>query len=753
MGLKRIPPRQEGLSMRTASKLPEADINPLFASYAQLAQGLVKHVSGIALLDSSLALRGQSGQWNAEPIVRWLQSAGWGGSAERVPVGMPMERGQWISAVPIEQTDGALLGVFCVCQSLSQRPAQPVRHAADVARALKPLLDCIHRELTAAVPVQSQVQALTERTAELEWLFKVTGSLKQPTDERRLVEELLIASTERLKCAFGVLAIPNKRLCIEHQRDELVAATLKSTWQQTQPHLLAWAQRHGRPLVINNAGRNSTKISPCKILSVPIMRDTGRALGVMAFFNPPSAPDFVSRHVFLARHLGRQTASIVDAQFDLMTGLYTRSGIEQMCGSVVDSVAAPERSMIYIDVDHMHVVNELHGFELGNELIVRVADLLAPPILPADSYAARISGDRFAVVIPDNGGRSAVKVAEEFQAAAARLVIGTDKNLVDVSVSCGVAALVNMPQGFARAMAAAELACKTAKKRGRNRVEVYACEDDSMIRRHDDVVAVGDLRAALKTDRLLLYAQRITPLQNKSLPGGYELLLRLKRENGEIALPSPLIAAAQKYQLLPTVDRWVIDRALQMLAPYRGMLKSRGLSVSINVSGQSISDQTFAQHVKEQLIAANLPPNCITFEITEQTAVTNFAGANELIRQLRALGCKFSLDDFGTGANSLAVLKNLRISQVKIDGSFVRDILTDRNSLATVKAVVELANGLSMDTVAEYVENDAIANEIRRLGVDYAQGYAFGRPEPLDALLEGLSEDESRRMHRMWLEI
>jgi EAL domain-containing protein (putative c-di-GMP-specific phosphodiesterase class I) len=161
-----------------------------------------------------------------------------------------------------------------------------------------------------------------------------------------------------------------------------------------------------------------------------------------------------------------------------------------------------------------------------------------------------------------------------------------------------------------------------------------------------------ELGPALKADRLLLYAQRITPLRNPSLPGGYELLLRLKTEDGSLVAPGPLIVTAQRYQLLPSVDRWVIQRALQMLAPYRGMLKSRGLSMSINVSGQSIGDETFVHHFREQLKAANLPRDCVTIEITEQAAVTNIARANGMIQQLTALGCRFALDDFGTGSNS-----------------------------------------------------------------------------------------------------
>jgi diguanylate cyclase (GGDEF)-like protein len=400
----------------------------------------------------------------------------------------------------------------------------------------------------------------------------------------------------------------------------------------------------------------------------------------------------------------------------------------------------------------MHVVNELHGFDLGNELIVRIADILSSPLLPKDALAARIAGDRFAVILAEPDPAAAARTAAEIQAAARRVALGPTENAVDVSVSCGVAVLVAMPQGLARAMAAAELACKTAKSRGGNRVELYACEDGSMMRQHSDAVAVGQLRSALKHDKLLLYAQRIAPLQNGALPGGYELLLRMQDDDGSIVPPGPLLQAAKRYQLLPSVDRWVIQRALESLGSYRSVLRSRGVSISINMSGQSVGDETCIRHFTEQMTAANLPHGCIVVEITEQAAVTNLARANEMIQRLGALGCRFALDDFGTGANSLVYLKNLQISRLKIDGSFVRDILTDKNSVATVRAIVELAKGLSMDTVAEYVETEEIADEVRRLGVDYAQGYAYGRPEPLEEVLRNLNDDESRRLRRLFLE-
>jgi diguanylate cyclase (GGDEF)-like protein len=505
-------------------------------------------------------------------------------------------------------------------------------------------------------------------------------------------------------------------------------------------------------LVVNNVGRADSSITRCKVLCVPVVRETSRAIGALAFYNLPRAANYSNRQVFLARHIGRQAASLVEAQFDLMTGLYTRSGLDQMYLGLPESTDFVESSVIYLDVDHMHVANELHGFELGNELIVRVADLLSAPLLPDDALAARISGDRFAIILPQSSCADGVKIAQALQGAASRLVIGTSSEAFEVSVSCGVSALVPMPEGLARAIAAAELACKTAKNHGRNRVELYAFEDGSMMRRHADALAVGQLRSALKADRLLLYAQRIAPLQNLSLPGGYELLLRLRDVDGTLVSPGPLVEAAQRYQLLPSIDRWVAQRALQMLAPYRSMFATRGLAMSINVSGQSIGDETFIQQFGQMLKSANLPRDCINVELTEQAAVTNLASAKTMVTRLAALGCRFALDDFGTGANSLTYLKTLQVNRVKIDGSFVRDVLTDRNSKATVNAIVELAKGLGIETVAEHVENEAIAQEVRRLGVDYAQGYAFGRPEPLNEILDGLANDESRRLHRLFLE-
>jgi diguanylate cyclase (GGDEF)-like protein len=725
--------------------------DPLFDSYVALANGLVADSTGIGLLDAALQPRGQSGEVDATLLSKWAQTLHWTEMQERAPTARAFAALHLWVIMPIEQSDGSLLGAFCVSRRVAAIPTQPARWAGEIALRLKPLLDCVYRDLAAAKPIRAKVKELTERSAELEWLFRVTNNLKGAVDDQRIVEELMAAAATRLNAALGILCLPDKRLTVKCEHDPAAAPRLLEAWAQMQQHLITWVQRQNRPLVINSVGSGGKSLVRCKVLCVPIVRDSGRVIGALAFYNPPEAADFLARQVFLARLIGRQAASIVEAQFDLMTGLYTRSGLDQMY-TADDSHPGLESSVIYLDIDHMHIANELHGFELGNELIVRVADCLATPALPEDALASRISGDRFAVILPTATVPQAVAIAEQLQAAVARLVMGPAKEVFDISISCGVSALLPMPEGLARAIAAAELACKTAKNRGRNRVEVYAFEDGSMMRQHRDALLVGQLRSALKSDRLLLYAQRIAPLQNAGLPGGYEILLRLRETDGTLVAPGPLIAAAQRYQILPTIDRWVIKRALQMLSPYRSMLRTRGLGMSINVSGQSIGDETFIQQFIQLLKDANLPRDCISVELTEQAAITNVARAKQMIARMGSLGVQLALDDFGTGANSLTYLKALQVSRVKIDGSFVRDLMSDRNSQATVRAIVELAKGLGILTVAEFVENDDLVREVRRLGVDYGQGYAFGMPEPLSDLLESLTRDESQRLHRLFLE-
>jgi diguanylate cyclase (GGDEF)-like protein len=721
----------------------------LFGSYADLADGLLDGLTGSCLFDAKLNCIGSAAGIDSAGVETWLRGLGWVNKTLRSTTARVFVPHTQVVAVPVQSTDGKLLGAFCVQLGLREGASES---AEKVAVRLKPLIASLHRELNTRTARSPKEQTLTERTEELEWLFEVVQRVNGAPDECSVIADLLAAATDRLDSAMGVIEIGEKRISLEHVRHPQHATAMRNVLSAVRPHLLSWAQRKREPLVANQAGSKSSNFPACKLLSVPLTLQNGRAIGMLTFFRPQSGASFSDRQVFLARHLGRQTASLVEAQFDLMTGLYTRGGMERAYASV-DAATEARRSVVYIDVDHLHAVNELHGFEIGNELISRIADLLTSSLVPEGTLASRVSGDRFALVLLDADARRAAEVCNSLRPAVSRIAIGPTDAPIEISISCGTADLVDIPQGLARALAAAEIACRLAKDRGRNRVEVYATEDNSLVRRRDEVAVVAQLRSALKEDRLVLYAQRIAPLRNPDAPGGYEILMRVRNRDGSLAQPGPLIEAAQRYQLLPSVDRWVVQNSLRVLSAYRGMLKSRELSISINLTGQSLGDEACVDLIVDALRSANLPQGCITIELTEQAAVKNLARANDMVKRLGFAGCKFALDDFGTGTNSLAYLKNLQLSHIKIDGSFVRDILTNTRSQATVKGMVELAREFKIGTVAEYVENQGIADYLRRIGVDQAQGYAFGKPEPLDDLLRTLSADESRRMRKMFLEL
>lgn len=723
----------------TVPAAPENEpLEGVFSAYVGWARALLGQLEGICLLDGALSVLDSWGTLQGAQCAARMRAHGWLSGAALTPC-REISAAALQVLLPLVSAEGTLLGAValsCPCECLEEAP--------DLPGTLTPLLGCLGRQLEEDRARQTAMQLLTERSADLQWLLELPGGEPQGHAERSCLQALLAAASRRMRSALGVLYLPENRFCLLQSGAAIPDEECAELWQRSRVQMSAWVRQKRRPLVLN--GRGEAAAPRSKILLAPVVADSAAVLGVLAFFRRPDAADFRQRHLVLAGYLGRLAARIVESQFDGVTGLYTREGFEQASLRVLGAARESSHSVVYLDVDQMHVVNELYGFEIGDEQLVCIADLLAPPQLPDTALAARIAADRFAVLLPDTDTPVAAVLAQQLQERISRLAIGPVDNPIDVSVSCGVAPLLTLPQGLSRALAAAELACKTAKKHGRNRLKVDTCDDGTMLRRHVDAVTVGQLRTALKSDQLLLYAQRITPLRNAALPGGLEILLRLNDPIEGVVLPGELVAVAQRYQMLPAIDRWVVRKTLLTLAAHRAVLEASGIGISINLSGQSIGDEAFTRQLGEELRAAQMPPGTITFEITEQAAVSSLARAEDMIRRLAPWNCRFALDDFGTGANSLTYLNALPIARVKIDGSFVRDILSNPRSEATVRGIVELARGFSIDTVAEFVENQAIAERVRELGVDYAQGYAFGRPEPLEGVLEGLKQEDAPRL-------
>ncbi len=612
---------------------------------------------------------------------------------------------------------------------------------------LRPAIECLQRELASQETIGALGRSLASHDRDLDLLVAITSdghatgnpdeeSLGDDTDELRWIVQRTV---DHLDAPFGALVIPEKGIAICRVSKGTSSAQGAEALTRTHRHLMTWAQLQGRTLVVNKviASDNPTS-TPYKILSCPVRQSSQRVVGFFALFRTENMPDFDHRHTRIARLLARKVAAVLQANYDNATGLLTRAAFERHAIAALTEAGSTEHSVVYVDIDQMHVINENFGMHIGDSVISRVAELMRR-VSHSRSISARMSGDRFALLLPDCDLDTGKQIARELCDAVRRIPSETGgEQSPEISVSAGVA-LLGGPKGkLAHTLATAEVACKAAKDRGRDRVEVYEDADVSIVRRHTDINVAAQVRDALREGRFVLDLQPILPLQGEPKAPHFEMLLRMLNEDGQRLPPEKFMSAAERYQLMPSIDRWVIENALAGLVEQAELTRRHACCFTINLSAQSIAQPEFADFVESAVRACGLPPELLCFELTETAAVANMGRAETFMKRLRDLGCRFALDDFGTGFSSLAYLKALPVSVLKIDGSFVRDVIHDARSQSMVRAIAQLAKTMSMETVAEYVETDEIRRQIAALGVDYGQGFCLGKPQPLADVLRDL---------------
>ena len=599
---------------------------------------------------------------------------------------------------------------------------------------VRPALECLAREVNMRVSLGALNRDLSSRDEDLELLLDVAREESGAGRDADELGRLTQAATEHLGCLVGALIVPERNVALVRRAPAAKIADAELV-ARTHRHLLTWAQVQRKTLLVNGVN-GSDRLPPCKILSVPVRHASGRVIGFLALYRGVDADDYERRHARLGELLARKVSTILQTSFDSATGLATRAAFEAEVGAFLgEAKSAGEHSVIYIDIDQMHVINENYSMPVGDEVIARVADVVRRRV-PRSARVARISGDRFAVFLPDMELAKAWRAAEVVREAATELAGSFGRANLRISLSAGVAQInLGSKQPLAHGLAAAEIACKAAKDRGRDRVERYESSDESIIRRHGDVQMISSLRDWLASDSFKLYAQPMQALSNSSAEPRFEILLRRLTEAGEVIPPAKFMSAAERYQMMPAIDEWVVNNTFAALAKHRELLTNRMARFSINLSAQSMSDDSLIGMIDKACVASSIPPDLICFELTETAAVSNLARTESIMQVLRDMGFQFALDDFGTGQSSLAYLKSLPVSVLKIDGSFVRDAMTNTRSADMVKAIAQLARTMGMTTVAEYVETDDLRVLVSNLGVDYGQGYAIGRPSPLSDIL------------------
>ena len=432
---------------------------------------------------------------------------------------------------------------------------------------------------------------------------------------------------------------------------------------------------------------------------------------------------------------------------DTLTGLINRSEFEIRLAQalVCSKEEGRAHALLYMDLDQFKIINDTCGHEAGDVLLQRLVRVLQPQMREGD-ILARLGGDELGILLPDCKPAQALSIAEQIRQSVRQFRFLWERGSFELGISIGLVDIDKNSKSMTALLIAADQACYLAKEQGRNRIHVYRGGDLMLTQRHGEMLWVARLSAAFEHGHFRLYAMPIVKLI-ASAEQHEEVLIRIQSATGELIEPAAFIPAAERYDLMISIDRWVIKAVCQHIESVRESLpaltafelsRTRRLALySINLSGISLGDPALYDYITEQFVEHAIAPEQICFEITETAVIADLPQAHRLMVSLKTLGCRFSLDDFGSGLASFAYLKALPVDYLKIDGIFIRDIANNPINRAMVKTINEVGHLMGILTVAEYVEDEATLAIVRELGIDYAQGHAVGG---LRALSAGVDE-------------
>ncbi len=425
------------------------------------------------------------------------------------------------------------------------------------------------------------------------------------------------------------------------------------------------------------------------------------------------------------------------ARHDQLTGLYNRNVFEQRAREIIKSALHEDEQhvLLYMDLDQFKVVNDTCGHHAGDELLKQISALMHERLRESD-ILARLGGDEFGILLEHCPVAMAEEIASKLLNTVREFRFAWEDKAFEIGISIGMVPINKQSGDISHVLSAADAACYVAKDSGRNRIHIYQPDDDAVIRRHGEMQWVHRLSSAFDQNRFILYAQPISHIDGDRLVSHYEILVRMQDESGQVIPPGAFIPAAERYNLMPVMDRWVIRKTLEMIRDAQGELAFPPVECAINLSGQSLCDDEMLTYVVDLFDETGIPCESISFEVTETAAVANLTRAKRFISVLRGMGCSFSLDDFGAGLSSFGYLKSLPVDYLKIDGAFVRDMVIDRVDNAMVRSINEIGHLMGLKTIGEYAEDELVLEALLKAGVDYAQGDAISPPRAFSEVLE-----------------
>ncbi len=679
--------------------------------YAREISEQLTDVSGILIFDADGALKWSNLEGEADKLP---SSAPTPEIRFDAPAKRPLSSGDVAYDFPLLKEDARALMLRIILRSLDP---PSLRHVSD---AIASSLDCLSRQIRIDTSLTSRIVLKEDKRRGLALVARINAA-ELSGNFQDDVQSLVDICRETAGCALVAVQLPVRKLSVSSSSMPGIAPFLGSLGAR----LLAKQQEKRRPMSVQLKLPDGKEYNA---LCAPIMLNHRTVEGLVILVDAEKR----SWHSSAARTLSAKIATMGHDE-SLTTSLGNRIDLLKSIDDTLSRQTRLSHSVIYFDIDRMHAINDAFGYSGGDRALSRCKQIFLD-CAGANDTAAHLGGDRFALFLPGATGDTATAKAEQVLRSISQETIENERKAISLSASAGIACSDAVSNGAEELLILAEVASRGAQDRGGGQCASYQNVDSSIIQRRSDVDKVGFLQTALIEDRFTLHAQKIEAI-NTEPSQKYELLARLRDDEGGNGSAHQFLAAAERYQMMAALDRWVINSALKTLSEADNSLEVNLSSFCINVSAQSLQDDAFVDHIEARIADTGIPPDILCFELTETSLVRYIDRAQRFIARVQRLGCQVALDDFGTGYSSLAYLKTLPVNILKIDGSFVRDILECSLSKTIVSSVVRIADDVGALTVAEHVENEMVRSLLKDLGVHYGQGYVVHRQEPLEDVL------------------
>jgi diguanylate cyclase (GGDEF)-like protein len=714
---------------------PAASVH--FDHYFALLKGFCASVRALVVFDHerNLVWQGSTEDANLEQVLAQLKPF-----HDSESDGQLTELGEGLSLeiIKLENEQQVMALTLFLCHGATKNTPQPAAENEKIGLLNELLLaEFEHcRELVnKEEELDHMTYELTRRYEELNLIYEAEDQAVNIHHGRELLRQLVMNTSRFLSVDVIYLYIGDKNIAIHKFMDDIPVFQCEALFDCLREKILPLLESGHSALVINHADEarllGIEVEMPFKIVTSPIVNADARTIGLLTIASRDIAPDFSNSDRNLLDVMAKKASKIAQSHFDPLTGLENSNSFELILRDLLKHNWGKNEThaIANVDIDRMMVVNDISGRDAGDLLIKKVGQTLASMVRARD-VVARIGSDKFGILLENCDLPTARMVMKKISLAVASLDMEWKGESHEVSVSIGVAPINSQSQSVTSLLNAAETARNLSKERGRNSIHILELEDSDLMRKKDQIRWVGRIQAALRDDRFLLYGQLIKPLVADSAKPHFEILMRMQDDEGEIIEPGEFMPAAENFYLMASIDSWVINQTFFELANINRVSGPPGCQVSINLSGQSLSDPYgFGAFIENKLEQYQLDASDICFEITESAAIANIEDARLFIDQVHALGCQFSLDDFGTGLSSFAYLKNLHVDYLKIDGAFVRDIILDSVCESMVSAINQVGHAMKLKTVAEFVETEAIKQKLIDIGVDYGQGSSISKPQ------------------------